>query len=153
MDKYDTPFGVGDGVMPITSGAQVAPPVPLKDLLHWHGCTDLLSQPTTTPAGKHTSTCLTGDELVFVVDTEGLDSAIGQPSQPTETSAGLRVTTEKAASGVHTTGYIPAAALIHQLFVLLSNAASCFYVTRGRPTVQNMYACKQIQQLYKTDLQ
>lgn len=93
LDEYDNPFGVGDGAAHVTEGLYCAPPIKLWQLLQRHGLP------------LNSDSHLTGAEDVFIVDTEGLQSADG-------TSSGL----------------------LQQVIIMLYNAACCLYVSRSRPT-------------------
>ena len=101
--KYEKPFQADEGSTPVTRGAQAAV-IRLKDLLANHRCGHTLI--SIKLRGGAAKCWLTGEEEVFIVDTEGLESAEG-----------------------HTTY------LFAQLWALMNSAACCLWVQRGsRPT-------------------
>ena len=104
--EYEEPFATADDATPQSISTHAAI-VRLKDLLVRHRAEDILDM---LPQHKGAQTrCLTGEEEVFVVDTEGLQAAVGH------------------------TPY-----LFAQLWALLDSAACCLWVQRGsRPTVDD----------------
>ena len=114
ITEYSEPFIVGDDTSHVTNGLNMAPPIKLRDLLAAHYSLDLLYE----------MSYLSGDEDVFVIDVEGLDSPDG-----TSTSN-----------------------LFSQIISVMLCCTCCLYVSRGAPSGKEIENVLNLLRLCRLDI-